>query len=105
MLYCLQQARKSSMIFVMRRIKHLTDAYAFPGFRPLRKVKGLFGNRFARVIFLKRRGKKPSAGPVAQSIGPTTTTAGEESATCPAVPSASTWSWNCVASGAGTAAR
>jgi len=63
------------MIFVMRRTKHLTDAYAFPGFRPLRTVKGLFGDRFARVIVLKRRGKKPSAGPVVRSIGPATTTA------------------------------
>ena len=63
------------MIFVMRRTKHLTDAYAFPGFRPLRTVKGLFGDRFARVIVLKRRGKKPSAGPVVRSIGPAMTTA------------------------------
>jgi hypothetical protein len=63
------------MIFVMRRIKHLTDAYVFPGFRPLRRVKGLFGDRFARVIVLKRRGKKSSAGPVVQSIGPAMTTA------------------------------
>ena len=93
------------MIFVMRRTKHLTDAYAFSGFRPLRTPKGLFGDRFARVVVLKRRGKKLSAESVAQSIGPAMTTAGEESATCPAVPSASTWSWNCVASGAGTAAR
>ena len=93
------------MIFVMRRTKHLTDAYAFPGFRPLRTPKGLFGDRFARVVVLKRRGKKPSAGPVARSTGPAMTIADEESATCPAVPSASTWSWNCVASGAGTAAR
>jgi hypothetical protein len=77
MLSCLQQARKSGMIFVMRRIKHLTDAYAFPGFRPLRTVKGLFGDRFARVIVLKRRGKKLVAGPVARSVGPIMTSADE----------------------------
>jgi hypothetical protein len=74
-LSCLQQARKSGTISIMRRIKHLTDAYAFPGFRPLRTLKGLFGDRFARVVVLKRRGKKPSAGPVVQSIGPAMTTA------------------------------
>jgi hypothetical protein len=78
------------MILVMRRTKHLTDAYAFPGFRPLRTPKGLFGDRLARVVVLKRRGKKPAAGPVIRSVGPATTTAGEESATCPVVPSAST---------------
>jgi hypothetical protein len=63
------------MIFVMRRIKHLTDAYAFPGFRPLRKVRGLFGDPVVRIVTLKRRGKKSSAGPVVQSIGPAMTTA------------------------------
>ena len=89
----------------MRKTKHLADAYAFPGFRPLRTVEGLFGDRFARVVVLKRRGKKSSAGPVVRSIGPAMTAAGEESATCPAATSASTWKWNCVASGAGTAAR
>jgi hypothetical protein len=93
------------MIFVMRRTKHLTDAYAFPGFRPLRTLKGLFGDRIARIVVLRRRGKKSSAGPVARSTGPAMTTADEEFATCPAVPTASTWSWSCVASGAGTAAR
>lgn len=89
----------------MRRIKHLTDAYAFPGFRPRRTLKGLFGDRFARIVVLRRRGKNLSAGPAARSIGPTTTTVCEESATCPAVHSVSTWNWNCVASGADTAAR
>lgn len=93
------------MIFIMRRIKHLTEAYAFPGFRPLRSLEGVFGDRYARIVVLKRRGKKPSAESVAQSTGPAMTTADEESATCPAVPSASIWSWSCVASGAGTAVR
>lgn len=63
------------MISVMRRIKHLTDAYAFPGFRPLRTPKGRFGDPFALVIVLRRRGKKPSVEPAAQPTGPTTTIA------------------------------
>jgi hypothetical protein len=63
------------MIFVMRRIKHLTEAYAFPGFRPLRKVRGSFGDHVVRIVTLKRRGKKWSAGPVVRSIGPAMTTA------------------------------
>ena len=89
----------------MRRIKSLYDAYAFPGFRPLRTLKGLFGDRYARVVVLKRRGKKPSVGTAARSIGPTTTAIYGEFVTCPVVPTASTWNWNCVASSAGTAAR
>ena len=63
------------MIYVMRRIKHLTDAYAFPGFRPLRKVRGLFGDHVVRIITLRRRRKESSAGPVVQSIGPAMITA------------------------------
>ena len=88
----------------MRRVKSLYDAYVFPGFRPLRRVKGLFGDRFARILVLKRRGKKLAAGRVARSVGLTTTAGGEEFATCPVVPTASIWSWNCVVSGAATAA-
>ena len=88
----------------MRRIKSLYDVYAFPGFRTLRRLKGLFGDRFARIVVLKRRGKKPAAGPAALSVGPTTTSAGEESVTCAVVPTVSTWNWICVVSGAATAA-
>jgi len=87
----------------MRRIKSLYDGYDFPGFRPLRRAKGLFGDRFARVVVLRRRGKKLAAGRAARSVGHTTTTGGEEFATCPLVPIASIWNWNCVASGAATA--
>jgi hypothetical protein len=93
------------MIFVMRRIKHLTDAYAFPGFRSLCSLKGLLGDRYARIVVLKRRKKKPSAESVARSTDPAMTSEGEESGTCPAAHSASIWNWSCVASSAGTAAR
>ena len=90
--------------FIMRRTKHLTDTYTFPGFRPLRKLKGLFGDPCARIVVLRRRGKKQSAEPAARSTGPTTTIADVESVTCPAVATASTWSWSYGASGADTAA-
>lgn len=59
----------------MRRVKSLYDGYDFPGFRTLRRVKGLFGDRYARVVILRRRGKKSSVGPVVLSIGPAMTTA------------------------------
>lgn len=88
----------------MRKTKSLYDGYRFPGFRPLRRAKGLFGDRFARVVVLRRRRKKPAAGRVARSIGRTTTATGEEYATFPVAAFASTWSWRCVASAAATAA-
>lgn len=70
----------------MRKTKSLSDGYDFPGFRPLRRVKGIFGDRFARVVVLKRRGKKLTAGRAARSVGHTTTVGGEEFAICPRVP-------------------
>ena len=74
----------------MRRIKYLTDAYAFPGFRALRTLKGVFGDPYARIVVLRRRGKELSAEPAAQSIGPITTVACAKFVTCLAVRSAST---------------
>jgi hypothetical protein len=37
---------------------HLSDAYRFPGFRPLQAVVGIFGDLRARVVTLVRRSKK-----------------------------------------------
>ncbi len=34
------------------------DEYRFPGFRPVAKIKGKFGDPKARIITLKRRQKK-----------------------------------------------
>ena len=45
--------------------KRLLDAFQFPGFRPLKLVRGVFGDPWARVITLVRRSKKPSARNVA----------------------------------------
>jgi len=42
----------------MRKIKQLGDIYRFPGFRSLRTLNGLFGDPKARIVVLKRRGKK-----------------------------------------------
>ena len=41
-----------------KRQRHLWDAYAFPGFRPLPTVSGVFGDPNARIITLVRRSKK-----------------------------------------------
>jgi hypothetical protein len=42
-------------------VRRLWDAYAFGGFRPQPRVRGVFGDPKARVITLKRRSKKRSA--------------------------------------------
>ena len=44
-----------------RRRRRLWDAYAFPGFRPERTVRGIFGDPKARIVRLKRRSKKSAA--------------------------------------------
>ena len=46
----------------MRKIKQLYDTYNFPGFRAERKVTGVFGDPYAVVLRLRRRGKKRFAG-------------------------------------------
>jgi hypothetical protein len=38
-----------------KRVRRLWDAYAFGGFRPQPRVRGVFGDPKARVITLKRR--------------------------------------------------
>ncbi len=42
----------------MGKAKRLLDEYRFPGFRPVAKIKGKFGDSKARIITLKRRQKK-----------------------------------------------
>ena len=45
-----------------KHARQLTDAYAFPGFRLLRSVRGVFGDPKARIVRLVRRSKKHCAG-------------------------------------------
>ena len=53
----------------MIKYKRLSDAYRFPGFQPLQKVVGIFGDPKARVIRLKRTEKKHVVQTVAGGIG------------------------------------
>lgn len=48
----------------MKKVKRLLDAYRFPGFRPLAKLKGKFGDNKVRIIQLVRLEKKLSAAVV-----------------------------------------
>ncbi len=47
--------------------------FAFPGFSPASKLVGVFGDRYARVILLKRRKRQPSVRTVGAGAGGVTT--------------------------------
>jgi len=74
-----------------RKPKHILDAYRFPFFRPLEKIRGLFGDSKARIITLVRRSKKQSATPVAELNLVGTTRSFGEFATSPVATHASIW--------------
>ena len=44
----------------MKNPKSIRALFAFPGFTASSKLLGVFGDRYARVIQLKRRKKQPS---------------------------------------------
>ena len=77
----------------MAKHKHLWDIYRFAGFYPQHKISGVFGDPKARVILLKRRGKKPFVEPVGLSIIPSTTGKPAGFETCPAGIFGSIWTW------------
>jgi hypothetical protein len=67
----------------MAKFNLLHDLYRFPGFVPLPKVRGVFGDPLAVVITLKRRRKKRSAGSAARRIAATTTSGDDVCAISP----------------------
>lgn len=56
------------LIFIMNEYKRLTDEYAYPGFRPMQKVRIHPDKPGARIITLRRRQKKLYAGAVGRLI-------------------------------------
>lgn len=90
-----------------KSVKHrrLADAYTFPGFRPLQRVQGLFGEPGARLITLVRRGKKHSAVPAVRHIAAGTTAGADGYGICPAPIIAFTSIWRCAGSIAGAVVR
>ena len=77
----------------MPKHKRLWDLYRFPGFSPELNLSGIFGDPRARVIALKRRGKKRFVAPVVGSTTPTTTGKSAGFATCPAERCGFIWQW------------
>jgi hypothetical protein len=81
--------------------RRLFDTYRFTGFRPLEHVKGVFGDRLARVVTLVRRSKKRRAACAVEFIAAGTTVTIDAYATCRAGTRASTWTYKCAALPAG----
>jgi hypothetical protein len=73
----------------MAKFKLLHDLYRFPGFVPLPRVRGLFGDSRAVVITLQRRRKKRAAASAARSITAITTSGPARSAISPVATNAS----------------
>ena len=71
--------------------KRLPDAYQFPFFRPLEKIRGIFGDPKARGITPVRRSKKPSATVAGERTLAGTTRSFDEFATSPVATLASIW--------------
>ena len=67
----------------MRKKRSLYDAYHIPGFKPQRKVSGIFGDPNALVIKLTRQGKN-SLQHMQQSSSLSTTARIGKFAICPA---------------------
>ncbi len=57
----------------MKNPKSVRSLLAFQGFTAASKLLGVFGDRYARVIQLKRRKKRPSVGVVVSDAGAATT--------------------------------
>lgn len=84
----------------MHKHKRLTDAYRFPGWTPLRTVKGVFGDPKAIVVRLNRRQKKQSVQSAHSRREASTTARYAAFVIFPAVTGACMWSWRFAASGA-----
>ena len=78
----------------MKNPKSIRALFALPGFTASSKLAGVFGDRYARVIQLKRRKKQPSVRAVVTDAGGVTTSGlcGSETSRLPV--GASTWSLN-----------
>jgi hypothetical protein len=87
------------------RKKTLSDSYRFPGFTPQRTVVGIFGDSYARVIQLTRRGKKQFVVSAARFTGSFTIIRSSESVIFPLAMPASIWNCQYDESSAGGAVR
>jgi len=80
--------------------KTLRALFALPGFVALPHLKGVFGDRFARVVVLHRRKKRVSALVAVVAVAAATIGVPFASVTSASPSGASTWSSSAGASGA-----
>jgi len=88
----------------MSKTRRLLDVYRFSGFVPYATVHGIFGDRYAVVIPLRRRRKKRDAVCVDKSVVPTTIIVPGSCATSLVAINGSIWSSRFAESGAASAA-
>jgi hypothetical protein len=81
----------------MRKTKRLLDEYRFPGFRPVAKIKGKFGDSNARIISLERRQKKRYVAVAEQFIEAIMTTKHDLFVIYHVVQSGFIWRWTYAA--------
>ncbi len=78
----------------MKNPKTIRALFAFPGFTASAKLQGIFGDRHARVIQLKRRKKQLSVHTVVTAAGDVMTRRSCGYAICRLPAGASIWSSN-----------
>jgi len=78
----------------MKNPNSIRGLFALPGFLARSRLTGVFGDRYARVIKLKRRKKQPSVRTVVTGAGDVTTRRSCGYAICRWPDGASTWSSN-----------
>ena len=78
----------------MKNPNSIRALFAFPGFTAASKLVGVFGDRYARVIQLKRRKKQPSVVAVVSDAEGVTTRRCCGYETCRWPDGESTWSSN-----------
>lgn len=77
----------------MVKKRRLLDEYQFPGFRPMSKILGIFGDPKARVVSLKRSQKKRHVVAAVPCITVITTRQCDGYGICPVGMPGSTWKW------------
>ena len=78
----------------MKNTKSIRSLFALPGFVVASQLKGVFGDRYARVIKLRRRKKRPSVRTVDTAAGDVTTSGSCGCVISPLPAGESTWSSN-----------
>jgi len=89
----------------MGKNRRLLDEYRFPGFRPMAKIQGIFGDPRARVITLQRSQKKQYVAVAGQHIEVITTRRDDAYGICLAEMPGYIWNWKCGESNARGAGR